>query len=239
MKRFLSILMMVVFVLSFLVLTGCSGDKKETTTVQAQSQKSAEQKAGAETPAELFAKGKKAEGMSYDFTMSGTGVSMSGKYWIQGNKFKAEANMEGHKVVTIFDGEAFYTYNPDEKTAMKITPDKSKKSETPMDYVKDAESNPDRVKVVESVTYDGTPCKVIIVTGADGKEQSKMWVREDYGIPVRVEYADVGGNKSVMEYKNLKIGPQPPDAFKLPAGVQVQDLGELMKQMPQLPGGKQ
>lgn len=238
MKRFLSLLMMAVLVLTLLALAGCGGGKKETTG-QAQSQQVAGQKAGEGTPAELFAKGKKIEGMSYDFTMSSMGVSMTGKYWIQGNKFKSEATMEGQRAVTIFDGESFYTYSPDQNTAMKITPDKAKKSETPMDYIKDADSKPDKVKVVESLTYEGVPCKVIIVTGADGKEQSKMWVREDYGVPVRVEYIDAGGNKTVMEYKNLNIGPQPPETFKLPEGVQVQDLGELMKQMPQAPGGKQ
>lgn len=70
---------------------------------------------------------------------------------------------------------------------------------------------------------------MIIVTGADGKEQSRMWVREGYGVPVRVEYTDAGGNKTVMEYKNLKVGPQPPETFKLPEGVQVHNLGEIMK----------
>jgi hypothetical protein len=42
-----------------------------------------------------------------------------------------------------------------------------------------------------------------------------------------------------MEYKNLKVGPQPPDAFKLPTGVKITDMNEMMKQMPQIPGGQQ
>lgn len=80
------------------------------------------------------------------------------------------------------------------------------------------------------------------MTSPDGKEQVKMWVHEEYGIPLRVEVTEADGSKSVLEYKNLKVGPQPADTFKLPAGVQVTDMGEMMKNMPQIPkmpGGQQ
>jgi len=35
-----------------------------------------------------------------------------------------------------------------------------------------------------------------------------------------------------MEYKNLKVGPQPEETFKLPDGVQITDINQMMKQMP-------
>lgn len=87
--------------------------------------------------------------------------------------------------------------------------------------------------------YDGARCRVISIESADGKDKTKMWVREDYGIPVRVETSASDGTKTVMEYKNLKIGKQPADTFELPAGVVITDMGEMLKNMPQMPGGKQ
>ncbi|MBC7325977.1 MAG: hypothetical protein H5T99_11820 [Moorella sp. (in: Bacteria)] len=65
----------------------------------------------------------------------------------------------------------------------------------------------------------------------------RMWVREDYGLPVRVEVTSAAGGKTVMEYKNLRVGPLPPDTFKLPTGVEVTDINQLMKQLPSLPVG--
>lgn len=238
MKRVLS-LFVVLLVLAGFVLAGCGGDKKETAGQAGGQQPAAKDTSKAEDSlAGLFAKGKAVEGMSYDVTMTSKHFNLSGKVWLAGGKVKSEMMAEGRKVVTILDGEAAYTYSPEENMAMKMPLDKAKKFDTPMDYSKEAQAAPDKVKVLETVTYDGVKCKVIQVTSPDGKEQSKMWVREDYGIPVRVE-SDSGGDKFVMEIKNLKVGAQPPDTFKLPAGVQVQDLGEMMKQMPQMPQGSQ
>jgi outer membrane lipoprotein-sorting protein len=73
---------------------------------------------------------------------------------------------------------------------------------------------------------------LFIVTGADGKEQSKMWVRTDYGIPIRIESVDPSEEKTIMEFKNLKIGKQPADTFQLPAGVEIIDASDLFNNLP-------
>lgn len=238
MKRFLSLSVVMVLVLAMLALAGCGGDKKEAASQQP-SGKEAPKTSGEEKLADIFAKGKKVEGMSYDFTMTSKETKLSGKFWIQGSKMKTEMMAEGKKMITIFDGNTIYNYIPDQNMAMKMTPDKAKKNQTPLDYANDAESKGDKVKVLETTVYEGVKCKVVSIASADGKEQTKMWIREDYGIPVRVESTEPGGEKTVLEYKNLKVGPQPADTFNLPAGVQVQDLSEMMKQIPQMPGGKQ
>ncbi|WP_145091145.1 hypothetical protein [Sporomusa sp. KB1] len=83
-------------------------------------------------------------------------------------------------------------------------------------------------------TYDGVKCKVLLTQDeGEGKSQTKLWVREDYGIPLRVEVTEANGSKNmVMEYKNLKVGAQPAAAFQLPEGVEVMDMGEMMKGLP-------
>ncbi|MCL4439818.1 MAG: hypothetical protein M1609_04260 [Firmicutes bacterium] len=119
--------------------------------------------------------------------------------------------------------------------AMKNTADKGNKVSTPVDYTKDVDVSPDKYKLLESAVYEGVKCKVVVVTDVYGKEQIKMWVHEEYGLPLRVEVTEAGGDKLVLEYKNLKVGPQPADTFKLPAGVQVIDMSETMKNFPQMP----
>lgn len=234
-KRIFAFLVMFVLVLTSLGLTGCGGGK---------SQSGSQQTAGTSQPAKdesilsLLGKGKQIEGMSYDYSLTTKEITMNGRVWMQGNKFKTEAMAEGRKMITIFDGDTIYSYDPEQNTAMKLSAINNKQVETPLDYSRDIESKPDIYKIIETAFYDGAKCKVIVLTSGDGKEQVKMWIHEDYGIPVRVESASADGGKIVMEYKNLKVGPQSPDTFKLPAGVQVTDMNEMLKNIPQMPVSK-
>ena len=218
-------LIIVVFSLS---LVGCGGAKKEADIQPTANQQST--KEGSIT--DLIAKGKKVEGMSYDFVMTAKDHSMNGKTWVQGKKVKTETVIEGQKMISIFDGDNFYSYNSEQNQALKITPDKSKQTETPMDYTEDLDSKPDKIKILETTVYDGVKCKVVMIMTADGKDQMKMWLREDYGTPIRVETTEPDGSKMVMEYKNLKFGPQPPETFKLPDGIEITDMSKMMEQMP-------
>lgn len=127
--------------------------------------------------------------MSYDFTMTSKDFVMSGKMWVQGEQVKTEMTTQGQKIITFIDGKSIVSYNPAEKTAFKITPEKGKEQmvERPLDYSGNIHDKPEKIKIIDSVIYDGVKCKVIEVVSADGKEHSKMWLREDYGIPVKVE----------------------------------------------------
>ncbi len=51
----------------------------------------------------------------------------------------------------------------------------------------------------------------------------KMWVSEEYGIPLRVETPEEG-SQTIIEYKNLKVGPIAEDVFEIPQGVQIIDM---------------
>ncbi len=239
-----SVLVSVVLLLfvSSLVLVGCGGQKDSGSPPAGEKQQAGTQTTtqdGAGSVADLLGKGKNVEGMSYDYTMTSGNTSINGKVWMQDKKVKTEAVMQGQKVITIVDGDVAYVYHPDENAAFKMTLDQAQQTETPSDFIEDVDTRPDKYKIVDSVVYDGVKCKIVEVTGADGQEQVKMWVREDYGIPVRVESSGPDGEKMLLVYKNLKLGPQPSGTFELPAGVEVMDMSEMIKQIPQagqLPG---
>lgn len=182
----------------------------------------------------LLAKAKTVEGMSFDFVMNSKQMSSTGKMWVQGKKMRTEMTVAGQKMTNIFDGTSIYQYLDEEKLAIKLTPDKSQGVDSPLDYAGEFEPKADQFKAVESVVYEGVKCKLATMTSPDGKEQTKLWIREDYGFPMRVEVL-AGNETTVMEYKNLRVGPQPAEMFTLPAGVKVMDMTEMQKQMPNMP----
>lgn len=231
-----SVLICALIFLSSTILAGCGGTTKEKSAPSSTLPSVNTQASKEETISELFTKGQNIEGISYDCVISEKGnTALNSKVWIQGSKMKFEVTIDGQNMITILDGDSVIGYNPDEKTAFKLPIDKAKQSKTPNDYLKEANSQSDKLKSQETIVYDGVKCRVISLAAPDGKEITKMWVREDYGIPVKVETVGTEGNKNVLEYKNIKVGPLPEDIFKLPAGVQVTDISELTKQLPQIP----
>jgi len=218
--------------LSSTILAGCGGTTKETNAPSSNQPAVSAQVAKEETISELFTKGQKLEGISYDCVVSEKGnAELNSKVWIQGSKMKFEVTVDGQNMISFIDGDSVIGYNSNENTAFKISIDKAKQSKTPNDYLKEANSQVDKYKSLETIVYDGVKCRVISLAAPDGKELTKMWVREDYGIPVKVETLGPDGNKSVLEYKNIKVGPLPEGIFKLPEGVQVTDISELTKQL--------
>lgn len=229
-KRLPIFLVLFTLVFAVLALAGCGGKS------QPANQSTGAQSAKEESVADIFAKGKNVEGMSYEYTLTSKDATMSGKVWMQGKMMKSETVIEDQKVISLIDGNTntFITYNPNENTAMKITsPPTEQSAETPTDFTDDIDTT--KLKELETTTYDGLKCKVIEVSEHEGKVVTKAWISVDYGIPLRIETTDPENGKTVMEYKSLKVGPIPAETFKLPAGVEVADMSELMKNMPQMP----
>jgi outer membrane lipoprotein-sorting protein len=111
---------------------------------------------------------------------------------------------------------------------MPFDPNKATKSAD--QYSKETDAA--KVKILETVTYDGVSCKVVLMEEKKEQGQIKMWVREDYGIPLKVEVTEASIVKMVTDYKNMKVGPVPPEILELPKGVPVTDMSEMMKQLP-------
>jgi hypothetical protein len=176
------------------------------------------------------------KGVAYDLITTTPQGTTSMKIWIQGYKLKTEGNFGGQKMVSILDTQThtLITYYPDRNEAVKLAGERPQvDAKSPGDYLKDRDFT--KARVIGSEVYDGAPCKVILVAEADGA-QSKMWVREDCGLPVKVETEVPGQGKTVVEYKNLRFGPLPPETFELPAGVKVTDLGEMLQQLQKAAG---
>jgi outer membrane lipoprotein-sorting protein len=161
-------------------------------------------------------------------------MTVSSTIWAEKEKVKMEQNVQGRKFVMYFDGEDMYQYDPASNTAMKFpTKGMDKKGpEKPDPSGYSDHMAPNSLKIIENTVYDGVKCRVISYTMKDEDGTVKMWVREDYGMPMRMEMTTKDGNKITTENKNMKIGALPADTFKLPAGAKIQDMGEMMKKLP-------
>lgn len=217
------ILAMVLMVVS-VGLVGCGGGKKETT-------ETAKPAARQESLDDLLAKSRNLPGLTYDYVISAQEGQITGKMWVADKKMKIETSIQNQKMITIIDeGEkVMHTYMPAQNMAMKIAFNPEKGAKSPNQY--SAEIDTTKTKVLERVTYEGVSCKVLQIQDADGTARTKMWVREDYGLPVRVETNEPGGNKTVVEYKNLQVGPVSAGTFQLPAGVTITDMSEMMNNL--------
>ena len=225
------------------LLAGCGGDKKPASPASSPaSQASAPAKPAAaseETLASIMMKAKQAPGYSCDIVMTAPGFSSTSKMWIAKDKMKMENTFEGKKMITIVDGDTTYMYDPGSQTAMKFTSkdmpgEMGNKIENPSDYDKNMVK--DSLKFIENVVYEGVKCRVVMYTEKEEGTTAKMWLREDYGLPMKQEITSKKGEKMTIEYKNMKIGAPSADNFKLPAGVKIQDVGAMMQN--QQKGGK-
>lgn len=211
-----------------LIFAGCGGGSKDAAKGPAPAPAPAKE----ESIADLFAKGKNVPGMSYDFVSTVKEMKMEGKMWIAGKKVRTEMTAMNQKTVSIVDGDAnvAYMYNPEQKSAIKVAMDQAKGGQSPDSFT--LPSDAPKYKIAGTETIDGVKCKVLVMQDAATKTENKMWVREDYGLPVRVEIIEGGNKVMVTEYKNMKIGAVPPETFKLPAGTKVMDMSDMMKNLP-------
>ena len=219
------------------LLGGCGGDKKaaDKPAAPAASTPAKPAPAAEETIAAIMLKAKNAPGVSYDMVMTAPGFSNTSRLWSSKDKMRVENTFEGKKMITIVDGDITYMYNPEENVAMKFSGKNlpagmEGKPEHPSDYQDNMVK--DSLKSLETVVYEGVKCRVITFVDKEDGATAKMWLREDYGLPMKQEIVSKKGEKMTIEFKNMKIGAQSADLFKLPAGVKIQDMNEMMKNMP-------
>ncbi|WP_054694089.1 LolA family protein [Syntrophomonas palmitatica] len=229
MKKLAFVIVMVLLT-SSLVLAGCGKPSEKQPASNQVEEKKAPAKTTALTIGDLMQSAKAVKGLSYDSTstLSSSKEVIKNKVFISGKKARFEAEVQGKKTVTISDGSNVYMYFPAENMAMKVAITENKNKPATEWAEGQAEDN---LKIVGHEKIDGAECAV--VEAVQGQETVRMWIREDIGIPARIE-SNTADGKILVENKNIKVGAQDENLFKLPAGVNVQSMNN-MPQMPNLP----
>lgn len=217
------IALFMICLLGLMVFAGC-GQKEEATPAPetvVEEEATAPEEAADISLADLLAKGKSIEGLSYDLTMSSNGATtMTGHFWVQGKNMKMDVEVGGQRAVNIInvdEGKAF-VYMPDQKLAMKMPMESmdANGSQTPLEMMDQVD--PAEYMMGEAVDLNGMPCR--IVTNSQAGVENKMWISEEYGIPMKVEIT-ADGQTTTMEYSNLQVGPIPAETFQLPEGTEM------------------
>lgn len=221
-------------VLLAVLLAGC-GAESEPSKQEVTPAEEAQQPAKVETSAPassaggevetLIAKSKKFDSMSFEYVIEDIYASAEGKVWAKGSKSKNEMTMEGQTMITIVDfatDEAIVYFPQDNiATLENLVPEMVGWYENPTNYYDDLDIA--NVKIVGTETVDGYKCKIMTVSNAKGEVESKVWVSEEYGIPLRIEAYYEDGVVGTLEYKNLEVGSVSDAEFKLPDNVTVMD----------------
>jgi len=223
-KNVLVSLLLLLFVMTILV-AGC-GKKASETSAPAPKEAAQTSSTSGDTSAQgLITKGMAVSNISYDCEVSvpeGNKVSM--KAWIKGKKMRTEmSNTEGSgSIVSIIDSEqgVVYMYQPEQKMATKMSMSMSPQGNSPSPQETMASLKPNELKYTGKDTVDGKKC--LVYEYVENKETSKIWLWEDYGVPLKIE-ATTDGKKSVMEYRNVKLDEIPASMFELPEGTKIME----------------
>lgn len=236
-KKNMGIFALLVIMSLSLALAGCASKDKAASTDTGQT--SAGKKEIAETSlANIFAKNKEVKGMSFECkTTLSDGSSMEARMWFEGQNMRMETSVPeaGGNVIYIANkaDKAMYLYQPAEKVATKMAcDDQEGKFSGPQDKAEDVDAN--NAIYIGKEKLDGKTCLVYEVTGEGAKE--KMWVWEEYGLPLRIE-TESEGQKTVLEYQNIKVGDVDDAMFQLPPDTQIMDMGAMtgVPGMPAMP----
>jgi outer membrane lipoprotein-sorting protein len=210
---------------------GCSSGKGSTTA--ATSSKTAASETSTK-PGSTTTTGKPASGQSLADVLGRVSGVASVKYnmvvtspnspamdqaiFVKKNKMRTETTVQGQTTILLADTDAktMYMYMPSQNSAFKMTWDNTSKS------AGDASSSISKYNpvILGTETMDGKVCLVVQYT-AEGT-QTKMWIWQEKGLPVRIE-ANTAQGLMVMQYKNFEFVDIPDSQFVLPSGVKVSD----------------
>ncbi len=229
MKKWIAIVLAGVFLMAAVVGCGSKEPAANTpagTQTPAQTQTETKPEGNSELSSIMKA-ASQVKGMSFDMVMTmstsdNQSIVSNGKMYVQEEKVRMEMESMGMKTITLAKTpEEIYIYIPATNSAMKMTTPQEG-TEPPNSWARES-GDTTGMTVVGEEKKDGYDC--LVVTEADDTD-TKMWIRKDIGMPVRMESKTDEGT-IVIEYKNYNLAAQPDNLFELPAGTQITSMPAL------------
>lgn len=166
--------------------------------------------------------------VSYDQRMTQGRDVYQAKVSMKDQRFRMEMTVAGQQSIIIRNAEGTYTVMPSEGMAMK-TPE-PRPGQAPVEGAEDYARYLQQRQAVRtgSETIDGYACDIYRYADPESGGTTTVWVWKDKMFPIRFE-TETSEGKTLTELSNIQLGAAVPDeAFQLPAGVQVMDMGNLM-----------
>ncbi len=184
---------------------------------------------------DLFENGKGMDEFFYEMKVSGMGEedSTTGIY-IKGKLMRMEGEAMGQRFMMIYDEDAFYTLDPQSKTAIKMPlgMEDEEDSDTPTldDFTDDVDKS--NMNYLGKETINGVSCHVVESKDLNNDYEVKMWLHEEYGFPMRVESKMENDKIYISEVTDFQVGNISDDLFEIPEDYEVVDIGSLIPTAP-------
>lgn len=236
------------FLLTMLFLWGCGGNDAieepksevpspvETPVSQEGEEPEQEEEQGEtvlsqEELRELFVKGKNLDEFYYEMKVSGLGEDDgTTRMYMKEGLMRIESEIMGQGFMMIYSEDAFFTLDPQSKTAIKMPMDQVDNEDrevvTMEDMVDDLDG--ENMTYLGKETVNGISCHVVESREQSSGNQMKMWLHEEYGMPMKIESKSGTDEIYVMEVTDFKTGNLSDDLFELPEGYEIIDLENLI-----------
>ena len=138
--------------------------------------------------------------------------------------FRMDMTMKGEASIILRNAEGTFTVMLKEGMAMKMP--QLRPGQGPVQGAENYEAYLQAMHAEKtgSETIDGHACDIYRYTDPETRQLTTVWVWKEKMFPVKFETEGM-----VMELSNIQIGAAiPDDAFQLPEGVQVMDMGGFM-----------
>lgn len=168
--------------------------------------------------------------VSYDQTVTSEDddLVMTSRVLIKDELFRVELISEDAAMVILRTPDGIYEYMPDERMAMKLPSIGS--TETPVEGLEDYAGYLQRhnAQKTGSESVDGQPCDIYRFTNPRDGGTVTAWVRQAQPFPLKLQMDGPDGKITVALTHVLLDVPADDAAFRLPHGVRIMAVDEMM-----------
>ncbi|QSX08420.1 DUF4412 domain-containing protein [Alkalibacter rhizosphaerae] len=182
--------------------------------------------------AALIQQGQQLTEYAYTVTMTSDFGTTSSKIWIKGDNVKMESSQDGKPYIMLYDKDASYTLDVTNKTALKMSwdDDGMEMDDDPVSFDNLPDTMDDEtLTLLGKEVINGEPCFIVESVNEDDDSKVKMWIHEEYGFTMRVEFVgDDPSENVVSETSDLQVGNISDDVFVIPSDYQVIEWDDMM-----------
>lgn len=216
---------------ALLFFSGCGGGNTESAPADSEEPPATQETTSepddkAPSASELMARSSAISGLSYEYDVSlGDGTTATQKVWLKGQKMRTEMSTslgnDNMVVIIDLDDRAAYAYQESQPVILKMPIDELEfDTATPQDYAGHYDAGD--MLFLDRESLQGKECLVYEI--ATGDAHAKLWIWEEYGLPLRIE-SETAGQKTIVEFKNTSVGNVDDSLFDLPTGMEIMEIG--------------
>ena len=171
----------------------------------------------------ILSKAQDIDSLKYELIIDAPEDVITANFWQKKEKVKMAIDFDGQKIINLVNikNNSGYSYFPSHNLAIKIGADEVQ--ETLEGSIKNhalfvLDYDP---IIVASEIFDNKEC--IVIEYATNRERVKMWIWEEYGLPVQIKIETLQG-VFTTKVNNIELIDIPDEIFELPDGTEITEI---------------